>query len=262
MAEEIPNEQTPEIVPDPVFTVDDSTKQFFEEYVGPGKKYANVGELAKAYANADRHLAEVTKDAGIFKTEADHLKELLMENLVNQPNNEPNPNTPPTNEAPSGQPPANEAPSKEPGEVDIKALVKEALEERTTEDRRRDNARITEEASIKKFGTKEDAVKAIAAKAEELGLSPQWIANLAFESPKAYFTTMGFNPDEIVKSNNTPAPNSEVNPQVKADTTPGVKPNTYRYFQEIRKTNPARYRSQEIQQAILKAAAENPDFYS
>jgi hypothetical protein len=263
MAEEI-NETNPnENIPDPVFTVDDTTKQFFEDYVGPGKKYPNVGELAKAYANADNHITSLTKDVGIFKTETESLRELLMENLVD---NKPKPNEDPKpNDAAPQQPPVDAAPPKEDGNddnVDLKALVKEALDEASTEEKRRSNARTTEEATIKKFGSSEDAVKAIAAKAEELGLSPQWIANLAFESPKAYFATMGFTPDETPRSNSTPAPHSDVNPNALKETNKGIQPGTYRYFQELRRTDPAKYRSNEVQQAIMKQAQENPNFYN
>lgn len=266
MAEEVINEPTPEVVPDPLFIVDDSTKEFFETYVGPGKKYANIGELAKGYANADRHLSEVTRDAGIFKTEAESLKELLMENLV-KPNNEPNPNDPPNDPkglTPPAEPPEPAAPKegKELEEVDLKARVKEALEEVNVENRFRDNAKVTEEATIKRFGSKDDAIKAIEAKAEELGVSAQWIGGLAIESPAAYFATMGFKPDETPRSSSTPAPGSDRNVQKLTELNPGIKPNSYKYFNELRKTDPGRWRSSEVQQAILKAAVENPDFYS
>lgn len=265
MAEnEVPNEQTPEVTPDPLFVVDDATKEFFETYVGPGKKYPNIGELAKGYANADRHIEELRRDTGKFKTEADSLKELLMEQLVNTPpsNNELDPNTPPNDVAPQAQP-SDAAPPKEEGnQLDLKALVKEAMGEADLEKVRTANARQTEEATIKRFGSKEDAVKAIQERADELGLSPQWIANLAFESPKAYFATMGFNPDEPPKSNNSPASRSDVNPQTLEKTNQRVQPNTYQYYKELRRTDPTKWRSQEIQQAILRDASNNPNFYS
>lgn len=253
------NEPTPEVVPDPLFMVDEATKQFFEEYVGPGKKYANVGELAKGYANADHHLNEVTRDAGIFKTEAESLKELLMENLVTKQPNEPDPNIPPNEDEPLEKPPAGSPPKE--SDVDLKALVKEALGEVSTEETRKSNARMTEEATIKRFGSKEDAVKAIQAKAEELAVSADWIANQAFTSPKAYFTIMGFEPDVAPKSHNTPASNSDVNANRMADANPGVKPNSYRAFMEVRKTDPSLFRSREFQSRMMKAAEENPDFY-
>lgn len=258
MADE-PNEPTPLITPDPLFVVDDATKEFFDKYVGPGKKYANIGELAKGYANADNHLAEVTRDAGIFKTEAESLKELLMENLVT-PKPNADPNSPPNDDAPPAQPPA-DAPPKEQ-DVDLKALVKEALGEVSTEENKKANGRLTEEATIKRFGSKVDAVKAIAAKAEELGVSPQWIANQAFDSPKAYFTIMGFQPDVPPKSSTTPSSTPEINPQRQAELHPGgPAPNSYKWFMEIRKTDPTRFRSKDVQTALMKAAVDNPDFY-
>ena len=184
-----------------------------------------------------------------------------MDSLVNGKPND-NPNSPPNDAAPGHEPNPNDAPPKESDNVDIKALVKEALGEVTTEEKRRQNARDVEEASVKHFGSQADAVKAVAAKAEELGLSPQWIANLAFESPKAYFATMGFEPDTPPKSSNTPAPSSDVNPQRMADANPGAPaPNSYRWFMEIRRTDPAKFRSIETQTQMMKQAQENPDFY-
>jgi hypothetical protein len=261
MADELnPNEPTPEVVPDPLFTVDDTTKQFFDEYVGPGKKYANIGELAKGYANADKHLSEVTRDAGIYKSEAESIKELLMVTLVIPKPNEPDPITPPNEDEPLAQPPAG-SPPKEP-DVDLKALVKEALGEVSSEEKRQANARMTEEATVKRFGSKDDALKAIQAKAEELGVSSQWIANQAFDSPKAYFTIMGFEPDVPPKSNNTPASQSDLNPSRMAEANPGgPKPNSYQWFMEVRRTDPSRFRSREFQTQMMKAAEENPDFY-
>jgi len=261
MADELnpPNET----VPNPALLVDDSTKEFFETYVGPGKKYANVGELAKGYANADTHIEALTRDSGKFKTEADSLKELLMENLVAKPDaNTPDPNKPPTDE-PLAQPPV-VAPPKEDEDksVDVKALVKAALEEASTEDRRKKNAETTEQATLKHFGDQEAAVKAVAEKAQELGVSPQWIANLAFDSPKAFFATMGINPDSPPKSSSTPAPRSDINPQRLSDLNPGTKPNTYQYYQELRRSDPGLYRSQAVQQALMKDAQTNPNFYS
>jgi hypothetical protein len=183
-----------------------------------------------------------------------------MNNLVDPKPNE-DPNSPPNDVAPQAQPPANDAPPKEQ-DVDLKALVKEALGEVSSEQKRADNARVTEEATVKRFGSKEDAVKAIAAKAEELGVSAQWIANQAFESPKAYFTIMGFQPDEAPKSTSTPAPTSEVNPSMRSEVAPGKPaPNTYKWFMELRRTNPQQFRSPKIQQEIMRLAAENPDFY-
>lgn len=268
--ENTPNEPTPnEVVPDPRLIVDDTTKEFLDEYVGPGKKYANIGELAKGYANADKHLFEVTRDAGKFKTEAESLKELLMENLANPTpndgNNEPIPNSNPTEPTPPNQPPASEPPKEQRNESvdDLKARVTEALDEIKTEDKRKTNARTTEEASLRHFGSKEDALKAIEAKASELGVSPQWIANLAFDSPKAYFVTMGIDPDSAPKSNSTPAPRSDVNPTSLDQRNSGVaKPGSYRWYQELRRTNPGKYRSQEVQTALMKDAVDNPNFYS
>jgi hypothetical protein len=84
-----PVDETPKEL---TFTVDPTYKEYVEQYVGEGKKYANIGELVKAYANADRHIPELTRDLAAIKTERDSLKDLLMANLSNDPNGQDDPN--------------------------------------------------------------------------------------------------------------------------------------------------------------------------
>jgi pyruvate/2-oxoglutarate dehydrogenase complex dihydrolipoamide acyltransferase (E2) component len=228
--EETPKELT--------FSVDPSYKDYVDQYVGEGKKYSNVGELIKAYANADRHIPELTRDLAAIKTERDSLKEMLMANLTNE-----NP----------GQEDPNPAPNPNPVESQPRPAEKQA----------KDNAKFTEEVMLQRFGDRDAAIKAVQDKAEELGVSPQWIAQMAFTSPKAYFVTMGIDPQNATtRSTTTPAPRSDVNPQRLADANPGIKPGTYEFYNNLRKTDPSKFRSAATQRQMMKDAQENPNFYN
>src|SRR5688500_9733754 len=48
-------------------THDDSGQSFLERYVGEGKKYKDVEELAKAYDNANRFIPELKNDLDSMK---------------------------------------------------------------------------------------------------------------------------------------------------------------------------------------------------
>lgn len=268
MAEENMFEQVTETQPaesqetELTFTVPKEYKPFFDQYVGDGKKYENVGELAKAYANADRHIVDLTSDVTKAKSERDNLKDLLMTNLTNEP--EITPSTPPNpNDAAPQETPAQSAPpsGNESEKVDISKQIEDAIAKREVDTLRRNNALETERVMLERFENKEAAVAAVVSRAEELGLSPQYIANLAFESPKAYFELMGIDPTPP-RSNNTPAPQSDVNPQRLADTNPRVKEGTYAFYAQMRTSDPARFRSAEVQNQMMKDAETNPNFYS
>jgi hypothetical protein len=226
--------------------------------VGDGKKYENVGELAKAYANADRHIVDLTSDVTKTKSERDNLKELLMTNLTdpneNKPNAEPNPN----DAAPPATPPEPVVPpSGNDADVDISKIVEDAITQREVNAKRTNNAAETELVMLEQFETREAAIAAVQKRAEELEV---YIANLAFESPRAYFELMGINPTP--RSTNTPAPQSDVNPQRLAEKNPRVKEDSYQWFMDLRKSDPARFRSADVQNRMVKAAEDNPNFFS
>ncbi len=246
------------------FTVPKEYKEYFEKYVGEGKKYGNVGELAKAYANADRHIVDLTSDVTKVKDERNSLKELLMTSLIEEPKilDANDQITPKPNDDPPAKLPVVETPSADDKSVDISKLVDEALTQREADNVRKANAQATEKVMLERFENREAAIKAVQDKANELNLTPQYLANLAFDSPAAYFGLMGIDPDTKPRSTETPASRSDVNAQQLAKTSPHVKEGTYAYYREIRRTNPSKFRSEEVQTRMMKDAETNPNFYS
>lgn len=232
-----------------------------DKLVGEGKKYKSLDDLANAYLHADTHISGLTRDLKSIKEEKQAMREFLdaqfsEQNADDGDNNDPNT---PAVVVEEGTPPAT-PPKVQVEEVDLNTRIKEVLKERTEEERAKANARITEDQMIKEFGTKEDAVAAVRRRADELGVSPQWIADTAFRSPTAFFATMGISVDQKT-SKNTPNGTSDVNVRVLANQNPSARPGTKAYYDNIRKTNPAEFKSYKIQSAMMKDAQENPDFF-
>ena len=238
-----------------------------EKYVGEGKKFASVEDLAKAYEHADKHIEKMNNDNSHLREEFEAFRELATEQLTKRiESNNSNRDTlnPDLNDKNQRPEPASSVPPKI-NEDDLNARIAQIVEEKDEEKRLSKNADLAQEVMIKRFGGKEEAQEAIRKRAEELGVSPTWLASSAFQSPRAFFTTMGIDPDEGPRSTYTPASKSDVNTSRLTEMNSGIKPGTYAYYQEIRRKDPGRYFSQEIQNSIMRdaiqAANEGRDFY-
>lgn len=228
-----------------------STEDYLAQYVGEGKKFKDINELAKAYANADKFIPELKNDLQTTREFiASKLDEIAQRNSQALPNGQ--------TEEPGGNQPAPVVPPNAEGE-DLDTRIAKALEERDLAKRLEQNAQIVEDVLIGHLGSKDAAVEAVQAKARELGVEPGYLKQTAFQSPKAFFSLMGIDPDQKPQSNSTPAPSSDVNPRALGHGQP--KPNTYAHYDQLRKSNPSLYWSPKTQAQMHKDAQENPDFF-
>lgn len=223
-----------------------------EQLVGEGKKYKDVNELAKAYLNADTHISELRTDL----TSTREFIASKLDELAKQREAQP---AAPNVETGSAPTPAPVAPPKGE-EEDLDTRIAKALEERDLTKRYQDNANIVQDALVERLGSVEEAAKAVIAKAAELGVDPSYMKQTAASSPRAFFNLMGIDPETRPSSSSTPAPSSDVNPQRLGDTS--VKPNSYAFYEQLRKSNPSVYWSPRTQQALMKDAHSNPDFFN
>jgi hypothetical protein len=217
-----------------------------EQLVGEGKKFKSVDELAKAYANANNHIDELRTD---LQSTREFISDELKK-LAEQRNQEP---PKPVTETGGNQNLAPVAPASDPAE-DLDTRIAKALEERDTLKRLQGNANLVQEVLVERLGDVTKAAEAVVAKARELGLQPSDMKELAAKSPKAFLTTMGIDADSKPTSNSTPAPSSDVNPHNMNTGAP--KPNTYAYFEQIRKSDAKLYWNPKTQAAMHKAAQE------
>lgn len=222
------------------------TDEYLAQFVGEGKKFKTVEDLAKAYANADHHIGELRTDLQSTREFiSDKLKELAEQRNAAPPAN---PNSE-TGSIPNAAP---AAPSGDEVE-DLDTRIAKALENRDMTKRFQDNANIVQEVLVEQLGGVKEAAEAVIKKAAELGLQPTEMKELAAKSPKAFLATMGITETKPT-SHSTPAPSSDVNPAMV--NTGGPKPNTYAFYEQIRKSDPKLYWNPKTQSAMHKAAQE------
>lgn len=211
-----------------------------DKLVGEGKKYKSAEDLANAYLNADSHIGELKTDLQTTREFiSEELKKLAEQRTQAPP--APNPETRSIEPAPVA-PPASEV-------EDLDTKIAKVLEEKETLRRLQDNANTVQEVLVERLGGVEKAAEAVIAKARELGLNPADMKEMAAKSPKAFFATMGIDPN--ARSNSTPAPSSDVSPHRIGSP---IKAETYAYYENIRKTDPKLYWQPATQKAMHAAA--------
>lgn len=214
--------------------------------VGEGRKYADPNQLAKAYAHADQRIAELEREKAELKVTADLLEAQRSEPPVNrgQDNQNRQENKPDPDPSPKG----------EKQEVDLSKLVKEEMEARDAQNTFTSNVDKAANRLTNHYGTPEKANEAVRKRAQELGVSTDWLLDAAGKSPAAFFASMGLNEGQ---SNNTPAPNNDVN------FNRGQSVRGYKHFEEIRKTNPKAFYSPATQKEMFEARKTlGNDFYN
>lgn len=207
------------------------TNSFVEKFVGEGKKFKDIEALAKAYENADKHIPKLNDDLQAMRDFMAVQFEAISKRNEQAPPKE-------LSERVEERLPVPAPPSEDKGD-DLDTRILKALAARDETKVLQTNADFAQEVMIERFGSKEAAVEAVRAKAAELGVNPQFIADTAFRSPKALFSMMGIDPTSKPRSSASPAPSSDIDTARLADMT-SVKPNTFAYYEQIRKSSPGK----------------------
>lgn len=237
---------------DETTTIDDVT---VDSLVGEGKKFKTVDDLAKGKAESDRVIAARERELAELREELSRRAtvEDTIRNLTATPNQ---------SAAPVQEPkPAASAPSFT--DEDLVARIREVTQAQSEQQRIQANVAEVANKLTDLYGSEEKANAVVNQKARELGVSVDFLQEVAAKSPKAFFTTIGAT--DVTPTGTPSASHSDVNPQVLADTRPGPQPGTYAFYENIRKTDPERYFKPAIQNALmkdaLKASKEGRDFY-
>ena len=176
-----PESTTPEqaTAPAPAVQIPDEVS----DLIGPGKKYADPATALKALKHAQEHIARIEGENGQLRELAQKAEKVdetykLVQDLLNKP---------PTQAA----------------SLDVTAvasLVKSQIQEVEQQRIAERNKAVFETSFVQAFGDK--AKETLAAKAAELGLGKDYIADLAKRSPDAALKLFD------LKSQATPAPKS------------------------------------------------------
>jgi len=221
-----------------------------------GEQWSNPETIAKGKLEADQHitrleqqLKELNEDLGKTKAEQDYAKTLL-ETLQSQ-----KPLAGTSEQSTESQSGA----GKEDTTLDpssLKELIAQVLDNRTAEQRAADNRTKVDSYLQQTYGT--EAGKTVQEKAKELNLSVDYLKSIAEQSPNAFYQLIG-----APKPRESAAPPSG---SVNSVATMQSGERTYAYYRELRKSDPVRYNSLQIQKQMFadakKAAEKGLDFYS
>ena len=219
------------------------------DLVGEGRKYKTPDELAKAYANLERHARTLEGENADIRAQLD----------VNA--NTPNPTDEGHNgreQAPSGDnhdAPPNKAPTSGK-EVDFRSQIREEVQALNDAERQRNNVEAAASKMIEVYGDSAKANEAVVKRAGELGVSVDWLKDSAARSPAAFLATMGITSHG--SSSSTPASHTEVN--LNRQNTGNLR--NFEYYDKIRKDNPKLYFSAATQTEMMnEARKQGSDFY-
>lgn len=215
--------------------------------VGDGKKYKTVADLAKAYAHADVFIGQLKAENTTIKEKADTLEAKLeiLDKLA----------TNPQAKAQGNETPAVETPS-QVSQDDMEAKIRSTVEQLSEERKRTENTQKVDTVLLEKFGETDKATEFLKNKAIELGLGVKFLTDLAASSPQAFYATVGLDVTPTAKSD--PAPKSTVNTATLSNST--AKPNTYAWYEELRRTDKARFNSAKTQLQMHQDAGK-PGFF-
>ena len=210
-----------------------------ETLVGDGKKYADANALAKAYANADSFIEQQKARIAELETEV-KVRSEIQSNQRHNANEEHNSDE-------GRQVPAQPDPNaNKANDVDLSALVRQELEEADKTKKAIANVEAATNEMLKVYGSPEKANAALHKRAKELDVSVEWLRDSAARSPAAFLASMG-----ISNTNSSSSPYG-YSPDVNIRGSINSKKN-FRYFEDIRKSDPNRYFSRDVQKELFEA---------
>lgn len=226
------------------------------DLVGDGKKFKTPDDLAKAKLESDRFIEKLQNEQRELREELN--KRLTIEDALRKAQEagvQVEPRQPPEN-AP--------VPQRQDQQPNYALEVEKVITKREQELKLRNNLETVVTRMTDLYGNADKAAEVIGNKSRELGMSVEKLQNMAAENPKAFFQLLGVQ-DKPAGSPQTSSWNNVKNTTAMknaAGSTTTV-PGTYKYYEEIRKSDPAAYFSPRVQLQMDKDAREKGEkFYS
>lgn len=197
----------------------------YETLVGEDKKYKDNESLAKSKLHSDRHIAILEKELAELR-EANQ-KATTLEEVKTQILSQIKPTEVPPSH-PDAQP--DDQPDAKVTDSDLEAKIAALLVKKEAEAQAGMNRKKVQDTLRDKFGS--DAQLVLNQKAQELGVSLDYLAGVANDSPSAFFRLVG-----VDVSQPTPTPSAP------RSTTSVAPANNSRvaYWDNMKKTNPMEY---------------------
>ena len=226
------------------------------DLVGEGKKFKTPDDLAKAKLESDRFIEKLQNEQRELREELN--KRLTTEEALRRAQEAGIPVEPRAQPDPApGQP----RPVQQP---DYASEVEKILAKREKESSLRSNIETVTARMTELYGTVDKAAEVINNRSRELGMPVETLRSMASENPKAFLALLGVQ-DKPQGSPQTSSWGNVKNPTAMKNTAGSttISPGTYKYYEEIRKSDPAAYFSPRVQLQMDKDAREKGEkFYS
>jgi len=162
----------------PALVVPDSV----QDMIGDGKKYSSPEDALKSIPFAQEHIETLEDELASLREQA--AKSKALEEVLAELKPE------------VSKTPSEPTPEPQVDPVALDALIDQALQNKETKAVVQANTKIVVDKFIETFGDKDNAIKEYTQRAEDLGLSIEYLNNLAGVSPKAVFELCGLKPTE------------------------------------------------------------------
>lgn len=240
----------------------DPNKDYLSEYVGEGKKFKDPAELAKAKAHSDVFIERLQREQAALRSELNtrvKLEELMDRmsttntdrNVINQGIQKPGEN---------GQ---DGTASKNLSSDDIERVIEQRLQAKEQERVVSNNVQTVKSRLVSEFG--DNYVSELEVRTKALGLTKEFVADIAKREPRALFALLGLDSAPGTPKSQTDVfsapPRSSVNSAGFGAT--GTQEKKFEDFEKIRKQDPTRYWSAQVQNELHKQAMKlGEKFYS
>jgi hypothetical protein len=225
------------------------------DLVGEGKKFKTPDDLAKAKLESDRFIEKLQNEQRELREELnkrltteDALRKAQEAGIVEQrPQAEPAP-----------------VPQRQNEQLNISSEVEKALAKRDQEASLRSNIEAVTTRMTELYGTADKAAEVISSRSRELGMPVETLRKMASENPKAFLALLGVQDKPQGAPQTSSWSNTKNTNAMKSATGAStVSPGTYKWYNELRKSDPAAYFSTRVQLQMDKDAREKGEkFYS
>lgn len=227
-----------------IFTpVDIETQEIdnpYEALVGDGKKFKTNDDLAKAKLESDRFIKQLLSEQAELRQEVS--QKATIEEIMTQIKN-------------MSQPSQVQSPHERPQESgtgadtpDLENLVSQLFEKRTAAEKLNANKTAVHNKLTETWGA--DAQINLNKKANELGVSLEYLARISQESPSAFYRLVGLD----AQPKNIAAVPTAVRSTVNTPINSGSGERTKAHYDNLKRVNPTEYFSAKIQNQMYKDA--------
>jgi hypothetical protein len=153
------------------------------------QKYKDVPSALEALKESQKFIGTLTAEQKELRAKVEELEQIAARNITMEELMETIKNS--ADDKDSGQPPSSGLTTQ-----DIEQLVSTVVEQRETSKLKQTNQKAVADKLIAKFGTAEKAAEFYDTKAREIGVSVNWLNDLAGQSATAALELLGVNKEE------------------------------------------------------------------